>query len=750
MLDDIRRLNSTSNIVTLKLRKASTGLGYTGITYATSGLMIATVCRPGESVSSSYSSSNIEDVTGAVGTYQAPSLSTRCRFCPVDTTNHPGVYDVHLRDERFAIAGAKAIRISVTGVTDLLDAEYVCRLIASDVLDDTVRGGLTALPNAAANAAGGLPISAAGALNLDAKIGAMTYTVANELNTNARYVGGSTVQQTGGYVKAIADGIPQTWYVDGTSGNDSNAGLLRGSAFLTFSQANSVAKFGDTIRVLSGTYSGAKTLSAHGITVVAESGVTFTHNSGATLTISGNYCTIKSLTSTSTHATTGWGIACNLTTGTSILGCTVTGTLDGIYASGSIGLLVDEGTYTTGTYDGINVVNAINVRLRNSKFNTSGAFAGAGQCAAIYMSQTQGVIESCTLSAVKSSTNSNPIAAIRSTHSLPLTGQQGAVSVIHCELRSTASNASHTGGVYGIICEGDDGSQIGVYGGVIRLSNAAATTTRDADASNVASSRVRLFGTDCDRTRFAGDVMLDSSSPDWARVYNPTTTVGLTNTTVGTVTTITEDIQATMPDVLVSTTIATLASQTSFTLTAGSADNDAYNGGFAVFTDQVTSTQKAFNIVSDYTGSTKTVTLLNAPAFAIATGDTVAIFANPNSAILSATNVDRDHTWNFDSPTQITAPNTLSELIGFIGLLAMDFSEPMPARSSIGSISSASFANISGTEPTVTSSSVSLDKKRANILIDATAATANTYTLSVTIVTTDSQTFVRKGRLTIA
>lgn len=80
-------------------------------------------------------------------------------------------------------------------------------------------------------------------------------------------------------------------------------------------------------------------------------------------------------------------------------------------------------------------------------------------------------------------------------------------------------------------------------------------------------------------------------------------------------------------DLLVSTTIATLASQTSFTLTAGSADNDAYNRQLVVITDAATSTQKARGIVSDYVGSTKTVTLVGAPAFTIAAGDSISIVA---------------------------------------------------------------------------------------------------------------------------
>lgn len=72
------------------------------------------------------------------------------------------------------------------------------------------------------------------------------------------------------------------------------------------------------------------------------------------------------------------------------------------------------------------------------------------------------------------------------------------------------------------------------------------------------------------------------------------------------------------------TTIASLASQTSFTLTAGSADNDAYNGWGAFVIDQSTATQVALGVVLDYTGSTKTVTLSEDPGvFTMATGDTI-------------------------------------------------------------------------------------------------------------------------------
>ncbi len=79
---------------------------------------------------------------------------------------------------------------------------------------------------------------------------------------------------------------------------------------------------------------------------------------------------------------------------------------------------------------------------------------------------------------------------------------------------------------------------------------------------------------------------------------------------------------------MVDTTIATLSSQTSFTLTSGSADNDAYNNCTIVIEDVSTSTQKAVGIVLDYVGSTKTITLKYDPAiFTMATTDKVYILA---------------------------------------------------------------------------------------------------------------------------
>lgn len=89
---------------------------------------------------------------------------------------------------------------------------------------------------------------------------------------------------------------------------------------------------------------------------------------------------------------------------------------------------------------------------------------------------------------------------------------------------------------------------------------------------------------------------------------------------------------------ILDTTIATLASQTSFTLTAGSADNNAYIGCTVYIHDIASGVQCAMGVVSAYTGSTKTVTLAFDPSiFTIAAGDNISIFPRVNSYALGST-----------------------------------------------------------------------------------------------------------------
>jgi len=78
---------------------------------------------------------------------------------------------------------------------------------------------------------------------------------------------------------------------------------------------------------------------------------------------------------------------------------------------------------------------------------------------------------------------------------------------------------------------------------------------------------------------------------------------------------------------MLSTTIATVTSQTVLILTDGTGENDAYKDMMVIVTDQATANQKSRAMVASYVGSSKTLTLSAACTFTVAVGDTVDIVA---------------------------------------------------------------------------------------------------------------------------
>lgn len=95
------------------------------------------------------------------------------------------------------------------------------------------------------------------------------------------------------------------------------------------------------------------------------------------------------------------------------------------------------------------------------------------------------------------------------------------------------------------------------------------------------------------------------------------------------------------PAALLNTTIATLASQTSFTLTSGPAEDDALNGMEIIIHDVASAVQMGRAVISDYTGSTKTVTLAAGTTFTAAASDNVAIIGpSPLQPTVAARTLD--------------------------------------------------------------------------------------------------------------
>ena len=179
----------------------STGAGKTGLAFGTSGLRIATIAD-NEATTTGYTAAGgtIETVT-TLGTFAAPT-ATKCRFKEVDATSHPGVYELQLDDTRFAVTSAKSLLISISGASNAADCDVVIPLRDINPYD-SVRAGLTALPAAAAEAAGGLFTRGTGA-------GQINQPANGEIDANVVALNGSafsTPYISGAGGVQLADGV---------------------------------------------------------------------------------------------------------------------------------------------------------------------------------------------------------------------------------------------------------------------------------------------------------------------------------------------------------------------------------------------------------------------------------------------------------------------------------------------------------------------------------------------------------------
>jgi len=105
-------------------------------------------------------------------------------FKEVDSTNMPGIYRLDLPDAAVA-SGADSVVVTIKGATGMAQVSAEIQLVAVNP-QDAVRGGMTALPNAAADAAGGLIISDAGGLDADAQRSDVTTILADTNDIQSR------------------------------------------------------------------------------------------------------------------------------------------------------------------------------------------------------------------------------------------------------------------------------------------------------------------------------------------------------------------------------------------------------------------------------------------------------------------------------------------------------------------------------------------------------------------------------------
>ncbi|GEM_PF-2442623 len=135
---DLRKHSSTSNIIRLVLKKKSDGTAFTGLAYNTSGLRLSVICNNEAAGTTYVVGPGILDIT-TLGTWADPGANS-IRFKEVSGTNHPGLYEIHILNSRFSVANAKSMVVTVTGVTDLLTADYEIALTGFDPFDAVALG----------------------------------------------------------------------------------------------------------------------------------------------------------------------------------------------------------------------------------------------------------------------------------------------------------------------------------------------------------------------------------------------------------------------------------------------------------------------------------------------------------------------------------------------------------------------------------------------------------------------------------
>ena len=503
--------SSTSNIVRVFISNSSvtTGAGLTGLTNASAGLSI--YCIPNNAAGSSgyaytASGSLIETIT-TCGTYAAPSAS-KCRFKELDATYAPGWYELQFLNSVYATASATALVIHGFGATNMRPFTVIQPLVGYDP-NDSVRMGMTALPNAAAEASGGLYTRGTGAGQIkqdsNGTITTLMETAVSGSISTASFVAGAitaAVINTGAIdADAIADGA-----ID--------AGAIAAGAITNAKFASSAI---DASVLATGTITSAKfAAGAIDAAAIASDAIT-------SAKVADGFITAAKLASDTITAAK---IASDAITAAKIASDAITSAK---IADGAI----DAATFAD------NAITA--AKIADGAIDAATFAAGAINAAAI---------ASDAITAAKIADGAIDAGAIASD---AITAAKIATGAIDADALAADAVAEIADGV----CD-------------------------EALAGHTTAGSV-------------GKALSDAAS------------------------------LAQASQIVLSTTIATLASQTSFTLTAGSADDAAYQDLAIIITDSVTSTQKSVGYVAHYTGASKTVRLLASPVFTIAAGDSVQI-----------------------------------------------------------------------------------------------------------------------------
>jgi hypothetical protein len=147
MLNRINGYLSFKTRITLFDTTLTNGGGLTGLTNASSGLIISTIADTEATATAYTQAGSTIDTIAALGTWVAPTTG-HCRFKEVDATNHPGTYELQLSNSRLAVANASELIVAFPTVTGLHLAQQQFKIdLDSQVDAQAIDGDQTAASN---------------------------------------------------------------------------------------------------------------------------------------------------------------------------------------------------------------------------------------------------------------------------------------------------------------------------------------------------------------------------------------------------------------------------------------------------------------------------------------------------------------------------------------------------------------------------------------------------------------------------
>lgn len=200
----------TSLVLRVKIRDTAsiTGGGKTGLTSASSGLIISTIAE-NEATATAYTvaASNVETIT-TLGTFAAPTAS-KCRFKEVDSTNHPGLYEIHIANARWAVSNARMVQVTISGVSGAAQEDIEVQLNGATGTPLSVGTGTGQLSTSSGKAAATIATGdSVDATTILARIGSFTGTGVNTVLGFLKAVmskAASTPSDVGGTFAASTD-----------------------------------------------------------------------------------------------------------------------------------------------------------------------------------------------------------------------------------------------------------------------------------------------------------------------------------------------------------------------------------------------------------------------------------------------------------------------------------------------------------------------------------------------------------------